>query len=65
MLGTTERFRLARQCCRLTFLITNEPPAPLAKAVYKTLLSVCEGTVNQLTLFDFEELLVGLQCPAG
>jgi len=64
MLGTTERFRLARHCCKLIFLITNEPPAPLANAVYKTVLSDREGTLNRMTFFDIEELPVGRQCPA-
>lgn len=39
--------------CRLSFLIQNELPEDITKAVFETVLFDGAGAVNQLTLFDF------------
>lgn len=42
--------------CRLSFLIVNEHPSDIASVVYETVLFNADGSVNQLTLFDFGAL---------
>ena len=39
--------------CRLSFLIKNEHPSDIKSVVYETVLFNADGSVNQLTLFDF------------
>jgi len=42
--------------CRLSFMITNEHPEAIDAAVFETVLFNADGSVNQLTLFDFGAL---------
>jgi len=45
--------------CRLSFLIQNEHATEIASAVFETVLFNTDGSVNQLTLFDFGSLPSG------
>lgn len=45
--------------CRLTFIVQNGHPAPIAQAVYEMVLFSADGRVARLTLFDFGTLPVG------
>ena len=45
--------------CTLTFMVTNEHPRPIEKAVYETVLFDSAGQVDRLTLFDFGTLPAG------
>ncbi len=42
--------------CRLSFLVENTHANDIAQVVYETVLFDADGTVNQLTLFDFGTL---------
>jgi len=42
--------------CRLSFMVTNEHPEEIASAVFETVLFNADGSVNELTLFDFGSL---------
>jgi len=45
--------------CTLTFMVTNEHPRPIERAVYETVLFDSAGQVDRLTLFDFGTLPAG------
>lgn len=42
--------------CRLSFMVTNEHPIEITGAVFETVLFKADGSVDQLTLFDFGSL---------
>ncbi len=42
--------------CRLSFMVTNEHPQDIEAVVFETVLFNVDGSVNQLTLFDFGAL---------
>jgi hypothetical protein len=45
--------------CRLIFLVNNFMGKDLDKAVFETVLFKTDGSVDRLTLFDFQKLPVG------
>lgn len=45
--------------CRMMFLVENSLGADLEKAVFETVLFKKDGSVDRLTLFDFQKLPTG------
>ena len=47
------------QSCKLSFLIVNDHPSDIDKAVFETVIFDASGQVERLTLFDFGALPAG------